>query len=125
MPFIDLKVFFSDVPVFRIDIGGGFLWHHRKRHQNTDLDCHLRLCPRGHREKKLESGPKSLHNSTDSERDPFRKRTNLSSTFKCKLHKPGGQSQQPIESVRLTLGQQWNLIYIDFVEDESTLQSTY
>jgi hypothetical protein len=29
----------------------------------------------------------------------------LSSTFKYQLHKPGGQCQQPIESIQLTLGQ--------------------
>ena len=84
----------------------GLLWHHRECSQDPDLDRHLGLCSRGHREEDLEIGPKSLHNSTDFERDPFRKRTNLSSTFKCQLHKPGGQSQQPIESIRLTLGQQ-------------------
>jgi hypothetical protein len=81
------------------------LWHYRECSQNSDLDRHLRVCPRGYREEDFESGPKSLHNSTDSERDHFRKRTNLSSTFKYQLHKPGGPYQQPTESIRLTLGQ--------------------
>jgi hypothetical protein len=83
-----------------------FLWHHRECRQDSDLDRHLSLCSRGDREEDLESGPKSLHNSTDSECHPFRKRTNLSSTFKCQLHKSGRPTQQPIESIRLTLGQQ-------------------
>jgi len=53
------------------------------------------------RQQNLESGPKSLHNSTDFELDTFRKRTHLSSTFRFRLHKPRGQSQQPNKSIRL------------------------
>lgn len=82
------------------------LWHHRECRQDPDMDRHLSLCSRGHREENLESGPKSLHNSTDSEPDPFRKKTHLSSTFKCQLRKPSWPSQQPIEFIRLTLRQQ-------------------
>ena len=84
----------------------GLLWHHRKCRQDPDLDRHLGLCSRGYCEEDLESGPKSLHNSTGSERDPFRKRPHLSSTFKYQLHKPRGPVQQPSEFIRLTLGQQ-------------------
>jgi hypothetical protein len=85
----------------------GLLWHYRECSQNSDLDRHLGLCARGYREENLESGPKSLHNSTDSEPDPFRKKSkiNLSSTFKYQLHNPGRQSQQPIESIQLTIEQ--------------------
>lgn len=86
----------------------GLLWYHRECSQNPGLDRHLSLCSRGYCKEDLEFGPKSLHNSTGSERDSFRKRINLSSAFKCQLHKPGGLSQQPIESIRLTLGQQCN-----------------
>jgi len=64
------------------------------------------LCSRGNREENLESGPEPLYNSTDSESDPLRKRTILSTTFKYQPHKPGGPTQQPIESILLTLGQQ-------------------
>ena len=53
------------------------------------------------------TGPKSLHNSTDFEFDAFRKRTHLSNTSKCQLHKTRRPYQQPVESIRLTLGQQW------------------
>jgi hypothetical protein len=89
----------------------GFLWNHRKCRQDPDLDRHLGLCSRGYCEEDLEFGPKSLHNSTGSGCDPFRKGTHLSSTFKCQLHKPRGLSQQPVESIRLTLGQQRQFIY--------------
>jgi len=42
-----------------------------KYSQNSDLDRHLVLCSCGHREETLESGPKSLQNSTAFECDPF------------------------------------------------------
>jgi hypothetical protein len=83
----------------------GLLRHHRECSQNSDMDRHLGLCSRGHCEEDLESGPKSLHNSTDSEPDPFRENAYFPSTFKFQLHKPGGLSKQPIESIQLTLGQ--------------------
>ena len=84
----------------------GILWHHRKRCQDSDLDRHLRLCTRGHREEDLEFGPESLHNSTGFERDSFRKNAHFTGTCKYNIHKPRGLSQQPTEFIRLTLGQQ-------------------
>jgi len=65
----------------------GLLWHHRKRSQNSDMDCHLRLCSRRHREKDLESGPESLHNSTGFERDAIRENAHFTGTCKNNLHK--------------------------------------
>jgi len=80
MPFIDLKYFLR----MRQSPSS---WQLGECSQHSDFACHLRLCSCGHREGNLESGPKSLHNSTGSERYPFRKRTNLSSSFKCESHK--------------------------------------
>ena len=84
----------------------GLLWYHRKRLEDPDMDCYLRLCPRGYREENPETGPKPLHNSTDSEHHSLRENTNFSGTFKCKLHKQLGPYQQPVKFIRLTLGQQ-------------------
>jgi len=81
-------------------------WNYRACSQNSDMDFYLGLRSRGHREEGLEFGPKSLHNSTDFEFDAFRKGTHLSNTFKCQLHKTRRPYQQPVESIRLTLGQQ-------------------
>jgi len=112
MSFFDLKIFSrmcqSPVPMKKDQAASqnqGFLWHHRKRCQGPELDRHLCLCARGHREEALKSGPKSLHKSTGFEHDSFRENTYFTGTFKCNLHKSSGPSQQPTEFIQLTLGQ--------------------
>lgn len=96
--------------VFQVDQAAspdqGILWHHRKRRQDPDMDRHLRLCSGGDREKDLESGPQSLHNSTGFERDSFRENAYFTSTYEYVLRKQGGSPQQPVKFIRLTLGQQ-------------------
>jgi len=81
------------------------------------MDFYLGLRSRGHREEGLEFGPKSLHNSTDFwVWRFFEKVTHLSNTSKCQLHKTSRPYQQPVESIRLTLGQQWKYIIVNFIQ---------
>jgi hypothetical protein len=53
------------------------LWHEGKRCQDPNLDRHRCLCIGGHRQKAIEFRPESLYNSTDFERESFRKNTLL------------------------------------------------
>lgn len=95
--------------VFQVDQAAppdqGILWYHRKRRQDPDMDRNLRLCSGGDREKDLESGPQSLHNSTGFERDSFRENAYFTSTYEYTLRKQGEPPQQPVVFIRLTLGQ--------------------
>jgi hypothetical protein len=64
--------------------------------ESTGVQCDQIVVLKNHYAKK--DYPEKLRriryfDSTDSEPDPFRKRTNLSSTFKCQLHKPGRQTK--------------------------------
>lgn len=49
------------------------LRHHRERSQNTDMDRYFRLRPGRHCEETAQNRGFSLHNSTDTEPDTFRK----------------------------------------------------
>ena len=60
----------------------GVLRHLRERGQNPGLDCHSRLCPRGHRQETARVGGIFLHNFTNFEPDAFRENANRSITCK-------------------------------------------
>jgi hypothetical protein len=84
----------------------GLFGHYRKCGQDSDMDCHFHVRSRGHYEKDLESGPKSLQNFTSFERDSFRENAYITGTCQINLHQSKGASQQPLEFIQLTLGQQ-------------------
>ena len=57
--------------------------------KDPGMDRYFRLCPRGHREKALEAGPEPLHNSTDSERHPFRENAHFTGFLSHGIRKSG------------------------------------
>jgi hypothetical protein len=59
------------------------LWYNRERRQNTDMDCHHRLCVGGNRQKTFEARPESLHNSTDFKYLAFRKNPDFRGFGRC------------------------------------------
>jgi len=83
----------------------GLLWHFGECRKNPNMDCHLRVCSGSYSQKRTETGPESLHNSTDFECDPFRENAHITSVFKERLRKFNPCLRQPVESIRLTLGQ--------------------
>ena len=83
----------------------GLLWHLGECRKDPNMDCHLRVCSGSYSQKRTETGPESLHNSTDFERDTFRENAHIPSTFKEQLHKFNPCLRQPVESIQLTLGQ--------------------
>ena len=66
------------------------LWYLRERSEDPDLDCHLGLRARCHRQETTESRPKPLHNSTDSEHHALRENAHFAGAFRTNLHKPKG-----------------------------------
>ena len=76
----------------------------RKRYQDPNLDCRFRLCARRHPQKTSPTADKSLHNSTDFERDDFRENPHFTSVFDQRIQNQRGYALQPIEFVRLTTG---------------------
>src|SRR5271157_575500 len=83
----------------------GLLWHLGECRKDPNMDCYLRVCSGSYSQKRTETGPESLHNSTDFECDPFRENALITGTFKERLHKFKPCPRQPVESIRLTLGQ--------------------
>jgi hypothetical protein len=59
------------------------LWYNRERRQNTDMDCHHRLCVGGNRQKTFEARPEPLHNSTDFKYLAFRKNPDFRGIGRC------------------------------------------
>jgi len=59
----------------------------------TQIWIAISIYVRCNREKDFEFQAKSLHNFTDFEGNPFRKRTNLSDIFKSQPHKSGRPTQ--------------------------------
>jgi hypothetical protein len=64
-----------------------FLWHQRKRRQNTNLDCGVRLPTRGHHKETFKNRAITLHNSTDFERLRFRENAVITGLSENRLHK--------------------------------------
>ena len=48
------------------------LWYFRKRGENSNLDCCIRVCPGGNNEKETQPATQPLHNSTDFKFNAFR-----------------------------------------------------
>jgi len=76
------------------------LWDNRKCRENSNLDSYLSLRSRGYNQKKPETGPESLHNSTDFERHPLRENAHFTSTCKYRLQRTSDTDQQPAEFIR-------------------------
>jgi hypothetical protein len=49
----------------------GVLWNFGECGEDSNLDCHYRLCACGHRQKGIEIGPNPFHNFTDFEPNHF------------------------------------------------------
>ena len=77
----------------------GVLWDNRECREDSDLDCYLRLRSCSDCQKNPETGPESLHNSTDSERHPIRENAHFTGTFKYRLQRTRGTYQQPAEFI--------------------------
>ena len=78
--------------------------HQRERGQNTDLDSHLRLPPRGHHKEAAENRPFALHNSTDFECVRFRENTAITGLSEDGSLKRRWRLLQPVVAVGLILG---------------------
>ena len=76
----------------------------RKRSQDSNLDCHLRLRARGHHQKTAQTEGKPLHNSTDFKRLHFRENAVSSNGYKSWRGCFSIQPSQPVEIVRLITG---------------------
>ena len=69
----------------------GILRHIRKRGEDTSVDRHLCLCLDCHHQKAIGAGAESLHNSTDFERDAFRKNAAFTGFFRCVANQQRGR----------------------------------
>jgi hypothetical protein len=58
----------------------GIFWYIREYCEDTDTDRNLGLCAGSNNQKAIESGFKSLHNSTDFERNLIRESVYFTST---------------------------------------------
>ena len=76
-----------------------------KRLANSNLDCDLGLCARGHCEKGIASRRQSLQNVTDLQRHSFRENPYFTGPFFSRRSNRLRRSLQTTDSVPLTLGQ--------------------
>src|SRR5215212_23090 len=81
------------------------LRHFRERLAESDLDRHLGLCARSHRQKGIAPGMQSLQNVTDLQCHPFRENPHFTSSFSSRRPNRLGPYLQTTDSVQLTLGQ--------------------
>ena len=81
------------------------LWKFRERGEDANLDCDLNLRTRCHRQETAEPGEQSLHNSTDSERHPFRENPHFTGIIEGRRQRTNRRKLHTIESIQLTLGQ--------------------
>ena len=72
---------------------------------DSNLDCDLGLCARGHREKGIAPGGQSLQNVTDLQRHSFRENPHFTGPFFSRRSNRLRRSLQTTDSVQLTLGQ--------------------
>ena len=63
-----------------------FLWYHRERCKDANLDCNNGLCPCCHHQETTPSGTKSLHNSTNIQRSYIRENPFNSGVFRNKKY---------------------------------------
>src|SRR6185436_10170385 len=82
-----------------------FLRHFRERLADSNLDCDLGLCARGHSEKGTALEGQSLQNATDLQRHSFRENPHFTGSFFSRRSTRLRRSLQPVDSVQLTLGQ--------------------
>jgi hypothetical protein len=81
------------------------LRHFRERLEDSNLDCDLGLCTRGHRQKGIATAGQSLQNVTDLQRHSFRENPHFTSSFFSRRSNHFRRSLQTTDSVQLTLGQ--------------------
>jgi hypothetical protein len=82
----------------------GLLRHQRKCGEDPDLDCGLGLRAGGHCSQAPGAGGKPLPNSTDFERDAFRKNARFTGTSSVGLRGQLRRVRQPVDSIRLLAG---------------------
>jgi len=76
-----------------------FLRHIRECGQNTDMDCHRRLCAGGDHQEAFETGAESLHNFTNYQRDTVRENTAFTSAYRCWNDRRKYNRLQPTEFI--------------------------
>ena len=78
----------ADRALFQMDQAAspdkGILRHVRECSEDPGMDCHLGLSSCSNSEKTPETGPESLRNITDSQRNAFRENTHRTGAFSCR-----------------------------------------
>jgi len=99
----------ADKAVLQVDQAAsqnqGILWYHRECDEDPDLDRHLGVCACGDREENSENRQQPLHNSTDFECYFVREDAHSTSICGFKLSGFKVNARQPVDFIRLTLGQ--------------------
>jgi hypothetical protein len=84
----------------------GLLRYVAQRRYDSDLDRHLGLCPRRHRQKTASAGAEPLYNSTDFEPRSFRENPHFTGSFATGLQTIRRDLQRTVGFIRLITGQQ-------------------